>query len=130
MVKLDKFYRTYEFSTMTINFSEVWPRQILDLGKQFNLMIGLKNVLKISLQDVFKTSWRRLEDALKTSMQDVLKTSRRRRAKTNILVLVKTSWRRLLKTYGLGEYICLDQDVFWRRRRKTSSPIRMFDGIC
>ena len=37
-------------------------------------------------------------------------------AKTNILILVKTSLRRLLKTYELGEYIRLDQDVL-----KTSS---------
>ena len=100
-------------------------------------MIRLENVLKISLQDVLKTSWRCLEDVfqevLKTSWQDVLKmpwrrfedvfktswrcledlfvrrleevlarrledvlkTSWRRRAKTNILVLSKTSWRRL-----------------------------------
>ena len=53
-------------------------------------------------------SWRRLEDALKTFLQDVL----------------KTSWKRLedvLKTYDQDEYIGLDQDVFWRRRRKTSS---------
>ena len=72
-------FMTYEilFSTLTINFSEVWPRQILDLGKQFNLMIRLENVLKISLQDVLKMSWRRLEDVFKTSwrrLEDVLKT--------------------------------------------------------
>ena len=113
------FYRTCKFSTLTINFSEVWPRQILDLVKQFNLMIRLENVLKISLQDLLKMSWRRV---------------------------CKTSWRRFenfLKTYGQDEYIRLDQDVlktediwvrrlyspwsrrledvFWRRRRKISS---------
>ena len=88
-------------------------------------MIRLENILNISLQevlktswrrleDVFKTSWRRLEDVLKTFLQDVLKTSGqavlkmswrhlgnalktswRRVAKMNILVLTKTSWRRL-----------------------------------
>ena len=105
------FYHTCRFSTLTINFSEVWPRQILELGKQFNLMIRLQNILKASLQDVLKmswrrfckTSWRRLENVLKTSWQDVL----------------KTSWKRLedvLKTYGQDEYIGLDQDVL-----KTSS---------
>ena len=134
------FYHTCRFSTLTINFSEVWPRQILELGKQFNLMIRLQNILKASLQDVLKmswrrfckTSWRRLENVLKTSWQDVL----------------KTSWKRLedvLKTYSQDEYIGLDQDVlktssedmrlkrtysswwrrlhnvFWRWRRKTSS---------
>ena len=81
-------------------------------------MIRLENVLKISLQDVLKTSWRcledvfarRLEDILKTYGQDeyigldqeVLKTSWRvfwrRKAKANIFVLIKTSWSRLLKT--------------------------------
>ena len=61
-------------------------------------MILLENVLKISFEDVLKTSWKRLEDVLKTSLQDVL----------------KTSWKRLedvLKTYGQDEYIGLDQDV-------------------
>ena len=75
------FYHPFKFSTLIINFSEVWPRQILDLGKQFNLMIRLENVLK--------TSWRRM-------------------AKTNILVLIKTSWR-------------CHVDVFWRQRGKTPS---------
>ena len=54
----------------------------------------LEDVLARRLEDVLKTSWRRLEN--------VLKTSWRRMAKTNILVLTKTSWR------------CLE-DVFWRR---------------
>ena len=72
------------------------------------------------LEDVFETSWRHLEDVLKTLLQDVLKTigkrlekvfvrhlkdvlkmSSRCMAKTNILVLIKTSWRLLLKTYDL-----------------------------
>ena len=95
----------------------------------------LEDILKTSskrLEDALKTPWRGLEDVLTTSSkrledvlktygqekyigldQDVLKTSSedvfwRRRAKANIFVLIKTSWR------------CL-QDVFWRRRRKTSS---------
>ena len=74
----------------------------------------------ICLEDVFETSWRHLEDVLKTLLQDVLKTigkrlekvfvrhlkdvlkmSSRCMAKTNILVLIKTSWRLLLKTYDL-----------------------------
>ena len=38
------------------NFSEVRPRQIFDLGKQFNLIIRLQNVLKTSLQEVLKMS--------------------------------------------------------------------------
>ena len=90
-------------------------------------MIPLENVFKTSLQDVLKISWRRiqnvlktswryleevfarrLEDVLKTSWQDVLKTSwTRRMTKTNILVLAKTSWKRL-------------KDVFWRRMTKAN----------
>ena len=62
----------------------------------------------------------RLENFLKISLQDVLKTSWRHMAKLNILVLTKTfsgdvrlrcthlSWSRRL------------EDIFWRRRRKTS----------
>ena len=44
-------------------------------------MICLENVLKISLQDVLKTSWRCLEDVLKTSwrrLENVVKTSGKR----------------------------------------------------
>ena len=41
--------------------------------EQFNLIISLENVLKMSwrrLEDVLKTSWKRLEDVLKTYDQD------------------------------------------------------------
>ena len=67
----------------------------------------LENVLKASWQDVLKKSWGRLENVLKTSWRPM--------AKTNVLVLIKTSSededkRRL-------------QDVF-----KTSSSRRMFAG--
>ena len=84
-------------------------------------MIRLENILKVSLQDVLKMSWRRLEDVLKTFLQDVLKTSWQD--------VLKMSWRRLenvLKT----SWRCLE-DVFarrlenvlktsWRRLGKTS----------
>ena len=77
-------------------------------------MIRLENVLKISLQDVLKMSWRRFKDVLKISwrrledvfarrLEDVFKTSRRR-------------LEDVLKMYGQGEYIVLEQDVL-----KTSS---------
>ena len=95
-------------------------------------MVRLENVLKISLQDVLKTSWRRFEDVLKMSwrpfcktswrrLENVLKTSWRRIAKTNILVLTKTSSEdvRLRRTYSSWSRRL--EDVFWRRRRKTSS---------
>ena len=138
---MGNFYHTCKFSTVTINFSELWARQILHLYKKFNLMVRLGNVLKTSFQDVLKMSWRRvqkdlkiswrcledvsarrLEELLQTSWQDVLKTSWRRlenvlmtswrrMAKTNMLVLIKTSSRRLLKTYDQDKYICLNQDI-------------------
>ena len=65
----------------------MWPREILDPDKQFNLIICLENVLKISLQDVLKMSWRRFW---------------------------KMSWKRfehVMKLYGQDKYIGLDQDV-------------------
>ena len=103
-------------------------------------MIRFENVLKRSLQDVLKTSWRRLqnvlnkswrclEDVLKTSwrrledvwprriywswpkrLQDVLKTSWRRLE--NVL---KTSWRRMTKTSILVLIKTSSEDVWVRR---------------
>ena len=82
----------------------------------------LQNFLKTFLQDVLKTSWksiedvlaRRLEDFLKTYGQDkhigldqdVLKTSWRGMAKTNIFVLTKTSWRRVVDVF-------IKMNVYW-----------------
>ena len=75
--------------------------------------------------------WKSLEDIFAGSLEDVLKTSWRR-----LQNVLKMSWRRLedvLKIYGQHKYLGLDQDVvkassrrldqdvFWRRRRKTSS---------
>ena len=87
-------------------------------------MVCLENVLKISLQeflkmswrhleDVFKTSWRRLEDAMKRSwrrFKDVLKTSSKR-----LEDLLKTSWRRL-------------EDI-WPRQICWSWPRRLEDVL-
>ena len=92
----------------------------------------LQDVFARRLEDVLKTSWRRLEDVLKTFLQDVLKTSWRRMAKTNILVLTKTSWIRLedvfwRRTINKNIFVFIKtswrryEEVFWRRRRKTSS---------
>ena len=124
------FHHTCKFSTLTKNFSEVWPRQILDLGKQFNLEIRLENVLKTSLQDVLKMSWTHFEDVLKTFLQEVLKTFWQDVLRTSwrhLEDVFKTSWgclddvlaRRLedlLKSYGPDEYIGLNHEVL-----KTSS---------
>ena len=100
-------------------------------------MIRLESVLKTSLQDVLKTSskrlesvlkmpWRRLEDVLKTpwkmSWRCFCKTSWRCASLQDVL---KTSWKRLedvLKTYDQDEYIGLNQDILktsWRRLLKT-----------
>ena len=78
------------------------------------------------IQDVFKTSLRRLEDVLKTFLQDFLKTSSKCLEDVmarRLEYVLKTSWKRLedvLKTYGQDEYIGLDQDVFWRRMTKVN----------
>ena len=142
---LRNFCHTFIFSTLIINFSEVWPRQILYLGKQFNLMIHFDNVLKRSLEDIlkmswrqiWKTSWRRLdkrpwrclEDIFKRRLEVVFRTSGRSLEnvlKTFLQDVLKASWKRLegvLKTYGQDECIDLDQNVF-----KMSSSRRMFAG--
>ena len=106
----------------------------------------LEDVLTTFLEDVLKTSWKRLENVLARRLEDVLKTSWKRLedvVKTydqdDYLVLINTSWRRLLKTYKLGEYFNLVQEVLktsWRRLLKTkakyvfktSSSRRMFAG--
>ena len=92
----------------------------------------LEDILRTSWRHLGKTSWRCLEDALKRSskrFEDVLKMSgrrfcktslrrlenvlkTRRLAKANILVLIKTSWRRL-------------EDVFWRRMIKANIFVLM-----
>ena len=117
------FYHSYKFCTLTISFSEIWPRQIL--LKITVCAVRLRNVLNTSLrlanknsltwsyvmktpwryaryalQDVWKTSWRQLEDVLKTSwrtswrcLEDVLKTSWR--CLEDVFVRhLKTSWKR------------------------------------
>ena len=90
-------------------YYENYCRQILDLGKQFNLMIRLENFLKTSSQDVMMTSWRCLEDVFARHLEEVLKTYWRR-----LEDVFETSSRcpkDVLKTYGQEEYIGLDQDV-------------------
>ena len=80
------------------------------------LKIPLQEVLKKFLQDVLKTSWKLLEDVFRMYSQD-----------EDIDLdqdFLKTSWRRLLKTYDYGECIRLDQDVLkttWRCFLKTKT---------
>ena len=102
-------------------------------------MVRLENVLKISLQDFLKMSWRHLEDVFDTSirrLEDALKRSWRhledglKTSSKSLKDVLKTSWNRLedvlkmswkrledvLKTYSQDKYIGLHQDVL-----KTSS---------
>ena len=63
-------------------FEDVLAKHLEDVLKTF-----LQNILKTSWQDVLKTPGRRLENVLMTSWRCM--------TKTNILVLIKTSWRPL-----------------------------------
>ena len=112
-----------------------WPfvRISVDHKCTQQTFVDLQDVLKTSSARLqrnnfssSKTSWRCLEDVFARRLEDILKTSWRRMIKTNIfvwrrmskaniIVLIKTSWRRLLKTKT--------KDVF-----KTSSSRRMFAG--
>ena len=145
-----KTYHTCRFSSLTINFSEVWPRQIFELRKQFNLMTPCKTswrsledifadvlktswqeVLKMTWQDVLKTSWRRLEDewlrwihwSWSRRLEDILKTS----SEGEWLRRIYSSWSRRLedvfKTSSEDEGETRLQGVF-----KTSSSRQMFAG--
>ena len=73
-------------------------------------MIHLEQVLKTSLQDVLKASWRCLEDVFARHLEDVLKTS--------LQDVLKMSWRRL-KNVLKTSWGCLE-DFFARRLGKTS----------
>ena len=129
------FYLSCKFCTLTINLSELVlpdhiPLLIIVFGKEslrnvlnaFQRRVNknnfLENVLKTSwrclgdvFQDVLKMSWRHLGKTSPGQLEDVLKKSWRRledgMSKTNILVLTKTSWRRL-------------KGVFWRRKTKAN----------
>ena len=84
-------------------------------------MARLENVLKISLQDVLKMSWRHLEDVFKTSrrpFEDALKRSWR-----YLEEVLKTSWRRLEDIWPSQIYWSWPrrfEDVFWRRKAKAN----------
>ena len=97
----------------------------------------LENVLKISLQNALKTSWRcledvlkirRLEDVLKTILQDFLKTSWRRFYKTSWRRLGKTSWRRMSKMIILLLIKTSSEDV-WVRLTYSSWSRRLEDVL-
>ena len=71
------------------------------IGNEQLFKVGLEDVLKTSrkrLADVLKASWSRLENILKTLLQDVLKMFWRR-LEDVWPRRIYWSWRRLLKTY-------------------------------
>ena len=123
MSKLEKLVSRLQIFYTDINFSEVWVSQILDLGKQFTLMIRLENNFARRLKYVLKTSSKRLEDVLKT----FYKTSWRHFQDEDVIArrvkyVLKTSWRCLqnvlkkdvLKTF-LQNVLKTLEDV-WPRR--------------
>ena len=75
----------------------------------------LEDIFARCLEDVVKTSWKRLEDALKTFW----KTSQRR-LKDVLKMYDQSKYigldQDVLKTYDQGQYVRLDQDVFWRHK--------------
>ena len=84
--------------------------------EQINSMIRLEKVLKTSFQEVSKMSWRRLSKTSCICLEDVFMMSWRR--------FCKTSWRRLEDVWPRWIYWSWSrrlEDIFWRRRRKTSS---------
>ena len=93
-------------------------------------MIRLENILKISLQEVLKTSWRCLEDAFARRLEDVLKMSWRRLGKTSWRCLedvFKTSWRRIAETNILVLTKTSSEDV--RLRRIYSSWSKRLEDV-
>ena len=120
-------YLSRKFCALTITvFAKECPRNVLNTSPRRVNKNSLTwwYVLKISLQDVLKTSWRCLEEVFARRLEDVLKTSWRhledvwprriylswpRRVEDVRLRRVYSSWSRRL------------EDVFWRWRSKTSS---------
>ena len=117
----------------------VFRRRLQDVMIKTNIF-----VLVIRLQDVFKTSSRRLQDVLSRHLQNIFKTSSRRLAKTSsrhfqyvfktfsrrLQDVFKTSSRRLAKTFSkhlqdvFMTFSTLFQDLFKlfsRRLAKMSS---------
>ena len=125
------FHHCCKFCTLTINFSKVWPRQILLWITIF--AERLRNVLNTSRTLVYKnsltwsyalkTSWKRLEDIFERRLEDVLKMSWR--CFEEILRrLAKTSWRRLEDLWSRRRPRRLNQDELktsWKLLLKTKT---------
>ena len=93
----------------------------------FVLAIRLQDVLQKGLQDIFKTSSKRLQDVLK----NVFKTSSRRIGRRKIVTL-KTCWRRLqdiFKTFSKRLQDVLQkrfQDVFKTSSRRLQDLLQRY----
>ena len=105
----------------------MWPRQILDLNKQFKLMIRLENFLEAFLQDVLKiledvlyTSLKSLGGVLAKSLKDVLKTSWR-----HLQNVLKMFWK-CLKTL-LQDVLKMHSEEVWLRQIYSSWSRRLED---
>ena len=93
---LQDVFKTSSSRRIYSPYSYVFRRRLQDVLIKTNilvLIIRLQDVFKMSCQDVFKTSSRRLQDVLKTfwrRLQDIHKTFPKR-----LQDVFRTSWRRL-----------------------------------
>ena len=93
-------------------------------------MIRRKNVLKTSLQDilkswrrlqnVFKTSWRCLEDVFERHLEDVLARRQLKMSWRRLQIVLKTSWRRLQNVKTFFQEV---SKTSWRRMAKTNKLV-------
>ena len=120
-------YLSHKFCALTITvFGKECPRNVLNTspGRASKNSLTWWYVLKISLQDVLKTSWRCLEDVFARRLEDVLKTSWRR-LEDLWPRRIYLSWPRRLKDVRLrrvySSWSRRLEEVFWGRRSKTSS---------
>ena len=109
MIRLENVLKISLQDVFARYLEDIFARRLDDVLANFVMMPWRR------LEDVFKTSLRRLEDVLKAYGQDEYigldqDVFWRHMTKANLFVLIKTSWKRL-------------EDVFWRRRRQASSRL-------
>ena len=123
-------FRTTWSRRINSAWSYVFSRRLLDvLLRRFQEVF--KSSCKESLQDIFRTSWRHVQDVFKTSFRFLAKTTWRC-LQDVFKIIKKMSWRYLFKLFLLT---CL-QDVFetyWTRfwgilRRKLTLLRNLWSG--
>ena len=82
-------------------------------------MMRLENVLKVSLQDVMKTVWRRLEDVLARCLEDVWKTSWR-----HLQNVLKMSWRRFWNMSWRRLEDVWPRQIYWPWSRRLKDVLK------